>query len=75
MLAPKRKRLFLFFLIAILLPAAALIFFAWQLVRQDSELASSRAAQERLTGAVWCGPKNVVRTLTNSTGRLRFAYP
>jgi signal transduction histidine kinase len=49
MLAPKRKRLFLFILIAILLPAAALIFFAWQLVRQDSELASSRAAQERLT--------------------------
>jgi len=51
MRGPKSKRLFLYFLIAILLPAAALILLAWQLVRQDSELASSRATQERLTAA------------------------
>jgi len=45
----KRKRLLLFFLIAILLPAAALILLGWRVVRQEAELANSRAAEERRT--------------------------
>jgi signal transduction histidine kinase len=45
----KRKRLLLFFLIAILLPASALIVLAWRLVRQEAELANSRAGEERRT--------------------------
>jgi signal transduction histidine kinase len=42
-----RKRVSLFFFIAILLPAATLILLARQVIRQDAELARARAAAER----------------------------
>ena len=47
MRARKRKRLILLFTIAVLLPAIALMVLAWRVVRQDGELAKSRAIDER----------------------------
>jgi signal transduction histidine kinase len=47
MRAPRDKRLFIFFLIAIVLPAGVLILVVQRLMRQDAELSNRRAADER----------------------------
>jgi hypothetical protein len=49
MQTPRHKRLLLFFLIAIVLPAGVLILVVQRLMRQDAELSNRRAADEQRT--------------------------